>query len=114
MAAAFLLVTVQDLRFGLDLKLAQLLFEPRYCARQLAQVEVYRSELLLEPRARDADLARGIEHVIQKLGIHTRHLRTITGRDGLAPRRHELRRQQDIFRSNARGGWRLRGRWRRG
>ena len=40
--------------------------------------------------------------MIQKLGIHPRHLRPIAGRHGLPARRHQLRRQQDLFRRHRR------------
>jgi hypothetical protein len=112
MAAAFLLVAVQDLRLGLDLELAQLLFQARHRARQLAQVEIDRSQLLFESRARNADLAGGIEHLIEELGIHARHLGAIPRRHGLAPRRHRLRCREKLLRRNARR-WRRKRRGRR-
>ena len=45
-------VPVQDLRLGLHLELAQLLLQARDGARELAQIELDRAQLLLEARAR--------------------------------------------------------------
>ena len=61
------------------------------------KIEVDRAQLLLEARARDADLAGCIEKLIQKLRIHARHLRTVRRRDGFAPRRHGQRGHEDFF-----------------
>ena len=90
---ALFLVAMEDLRFGLDLEIAQLILQAGDRARQLAKVEIDRAELLLEPRARDADLAGGIEHLIEQLRIDAGHLGPIPLHDGLAARRHRKRRR---------------------
>ena len=88
------LVTMQDLRLRLDFQLAQLVFQARDRAREFTQVELHRTQLLLDPGAGDADLAGAIEQLVQQLGIHARQLRSI-GLDGrLTTRRHQRRRQR--------------------
>ena len=56
MLRALVFVPMQDLRFGLDLELAQLFLQARDGARQLAEVELDRADLLLDARAADARL----------------------------------------------------------
>jgi hypothetical protein len=92
--ALLFLVTMQDLRLGLELELAQLLLQARHRARQLADVEVDGADLLLEARARDARFAGVVEQLVQQLGVDTRELRTIGRGRGLTARRHRARRQQ--------------------
>ena len=87
-------MTVQDLRFSLDFQAAQLLLQTGHGARQLAEVEVERAELLLQARARDAGLAGDVEQLVEQLGVDSRHFLALGRRDRLASRRHWLRRQQ--------------------
>ena len=78
--AGLVLVPVQDLRLGLDLEVAQLLLQARHRARQLAEVEVERAELLLEAGARDAGFARDVEQLVEQLGVDARHFHALAGR----------------------------------
>ena len=84
----FLLVTVQDLLFGLDLQLALLFLQTRHGARQLAEVEFDRAHLLFEAGARNADLAGHVQQLIEQLGIDAGHLRPVRMRHRLAARGH--------------------------
>ena len=85
---------MQDLRFGFELELAQLLLEARDGARQLADVEVDGTDLLFETGARDARFAGIVEQLVEQFGVDARELGTI-GRCGrFAARRHGARRQQ--------------------
>jgi len=94
---AFVLVLVQDLRLGLDLETAQLLLEARHRARQLPQVEIERAELLLEARTRNARLTRDVQHLVEQIRVHARHLRALAPRHWLAARRDRLRREQTLL-----------------
>ncbi len=92
--SALFLVAMQDLRFRLELELAQLFLETRDRARQLAHVEVDRADLLLEARTRDARFAGIVEQLVEELRIDARELRAIGGRRGLPPGGHRSWRQQ--------------------
>ena len=85
---------MQDLRFGLELELAQLFLQARDGARQLADVEVDGADLLFEARARDARFAGIVEQLVEQLGVDARELGPIGRRGGFAARRHGARRQQ--------------------
>ncbi len=78
------LVPVQNLRLGLHLELAQLLLQSRDRARQLPEIEFDRTELLLQPCARDAHLAGAVEQLVEQLGADTRHLDPVGSHDRLA------------------------------
>src|SRR4029077_12255543 len=91
---ALVLVLVQDLRLGLDLELAQLLLERSHRARKLAQVEVERSELLLEARPCDAGLTRDVQQLIEELRIDARHFLALPAPHPAPARRHRLRREE--------------------
>src|SRR5256886_12438769 len=93
---AFVLVLVQDLRLGLDLETAQLLLEARHRTRQLTEVEIERAELLLEARTRNARLARDVQHLVDQIRVHARHLLALAPRHGLAAGRDRLRRDQAL------------------
>src|SRR5262249_52803605 len=95
--ADLLLVLVQDLRLGLDLEMAQLLFETRHRARELAEIEIERAELLLQAGARDARLARDVEKLIEKIGVDARHLDALARLHRLAPGRDRLRRREALL-----------------
>ena len=66
------LVPMQDLRFGLQLQLAQLLFQARHGAAELGEVELDRADLLLQPRAEDADFAGVVEQRVEQVGVDAR------------------------------------------
>ena len=85
---------MQDLRFGLELELAQLLLEARHRARQLADVEIDRADLLLEAGARDAGFAGIVEQLVEQLGVDAREFRPVGWRHRFTARRHGSRRQQ--------------------
>ena len=93
-SALLFLVAMQDLRFGLELELAQLFLEARHRARQLADVEVDGADLLLETGARDARLAGIVEQLVEQLGVDAREFGSIGRRGRFAARRHGARRQQ--------------------
>src|SRR5207237_7178499 len=76
---AFVIVLVQDLRLGLDLETPQLLLEARHRARQLAQVEIERAELLLEAGERNPRFGRAVEERIEELGLNRGTRRAIPG-----------------------------------
>ena len=82
-------MAMQDLRFGLQFKTAQLLLEPRDGARQFAQVVTDQLELLLDARARNADLTDVVEQLIEQIGIDPRQLRTVCNADTVASRRQQ-------------------------
>ena len=65
-------VPMQDLRFGLQLQLAQLVFQARDGAAELREVELDRADLLLEPRAEDADFARAVEQRVEQVRVDAR------------------------------------------
>ncbi len=75
--AAFVLVTMEDLRFGFDFELAELLFQTRHRASELREVEVDGAHLLLEARARDADFTGGVEQRVEQLGVDAGHFRPV-------------------------------------
>ena len=110
-ARAGIHVPMQDLRLGLDLELAQLVFQALNDAAEFRQVEVDRRHLLLEPRAVDAHLARDVQHVVEQVRVHARDLAAI-GR-GVARRRsggHGSQACGALFRFRRRlggflGGW---------
>ncbi len=85
---------MQDLRFGLELELAQLFLQARHRARQLAHVEIDGSDLLFETGARDARLAGIVEQLVEQFGVDARELGSISRCGRLAARRHGARRQQ--------------------
>jgi len=93
---ALVLVLVQDLRLGLDLEAAQLLLQARHRARQLAQVEIEAAELLFQARPSDARFAGNVEQLVEQVRVHARHFLALPG-NGLAPRRHRLRRRQSLL-----------------
>ncbi len=78
-------VAMQDLRLGLDLELAQLVLQALHDAAELGQVEVDRRHLLLEARAIDADFAGDVQHVVEQVGVDTRHFAALGA--GFARRR---------------------------
>ena len=80
-AALLFFVAMQDLRFGLELELAQLFLEARHGARQLTDVEVDGADLLLETGARDARLAGIVEQLVEQFGVDARQLGTIRRRE---------------------------------
>ena len=82
-------MAMQDLRVGLQFKTAQLLLEPRDGARQFAQVVTDQLELLLDARARNADLTDVVEQLIEQIGIDPRQLRTVCNADTVASRRQQ-------------------------
>ena len=92
--AFFFLVAMQDLRFGFELELAQLLLEARHRARQLTDVEIDGTDLLLQARARDAGLAGIVEQLVEQLGVDAREFWPVGRRHRFAARRHGSRRQQ--------------------
>src|SRR5215469_17190488 len=94
---ALVLVLVQDLRLGLDLEAAQLFLEARHRARQLAEVEIERPELLLETRPRNARLARDVQQLIEELRIDAGHFLALAATDRFASGRHGLRRDQPFL-----------------
>ena len=107
--ADIVFVTMEDLRFGFDLELAELFLQARDGARQLAEVELDRAHLLLEARARDADFTGVVEQRVEQLRVDARHLGAIRRRsDGLAARRHGKRRRPMVFVAVALGAFRRR------
>jgi hypothetical protein len=80
--SGLILVTVQNLRLGLDLQAAQLLLQTDDGTRQLAEVEVDRAQLLLQARAGNAGLTGDVEQLIEQVRVHAGHLGTL----GLAHR----------------------------
>ena len=88
---AFLfLEAMQDLRFGLELELAELFLEARHRARQFADVEVDGADLLFEARARDARFAGIVEQLVEQFRVDAREFGTIRQAPsvhGLAARR---------------------------
>src|ERR1019366_551118 len=87
--AGVVLVPMQDLRFGFDLELAQLLLQASDRARELTQIEFDRTELLFEARARDTDFAGVVEQLIEQLRTDAGHLDAIGGGDGLSAWRQQ-------------------------
>jgi hypothetical protein len=87
-------VAVQDLRFGFDFEVAELLFEARDGARQLTEVEVDRAQLLLQARAGNAGFAGNIQELIEKLCVDASHFLPLGRGHRLAAWGHRLRRQQ--------------------
>ena len=66
------LMPMQDLRFGLELELAQLILEARHRAAELGEVELDRAHLLLETRAEDAHFAGVVEQRVEQVGVDAR------------------------------------------
>ena len=66
--AGLLVVSMQHLRLGLNLELAQLLLQAGDGAREFREVEIHQAELLFEARARDAHLTGMVEQFIEQLG----------------------------------------------
>ena len=66
------LVPMQDLRFGLELELAQLFLQARDGAAELGEVEIDRADLLLQARAEDADFAGVVEQRVEQVGVDAR------------------------------------------
>ncbi len=75
--ALLFFVAMQDLRFGLELELAQLLLETRHRSREFADVEIDGADLLFEARPRNAGFAGIVEQLVEKLGVDTREFGTI-------------------------------------
>ena len=73
-ARVLFLVAVQDLRFGFELELAQLLAQARDRAAEFGEVELDRAHLLLEARAEDADFAGVVEQLVEQVGVDAREL----------------------------------------
>ena len=73
-------VTVQDLRLGLALELAQLVLQALHDAAELGEVEVDRRHLLFEARAVDADFAGDVQHVVEEVGVDAGNLAALGGR----------------------------------
>ncbi len=81
------LMPVEHLRLGLDLERPQLLLEAGHRARELRQIEIDGIDLLIEPRAEDAHLAGVVQHRVEQVRIHARHLDALRRR-ALASRQH--------------------------
>ncbi len=94
--SALLLVPVKNLRLSFDFQAAQLLLQTCDRARQLAEVEVYRAELLLEARASDAGFAGNVEQLIEQIRVHARHFNAFRLGDRLATRRNRQGRHRDF------------------
>ncbi len=82
-----ILMPVEDLRFGLHLEAAQLLFEARHRARQLRQIEVDRVDLLIDASPEYAHLSGIVEHGVEQIRIDARHFHPFH-RGALASRQH--------------------------
>jgi len=80
----FVVVAMQDLRFGFDLQLAQLILETRHGARELTEVEFDRTQLLLQTSARNTDFTGIVEELIEQLRADARHLDVGGGHDRFA------------------------------
>ena len=63
---------VQDLRFGLELELAQLFLQARDGAAEFGEVELDRADLLLQARAEDAHFAGVVEQGVEQVGVDAR------------------------------------------
>jgi len=94
-------VAMQDLRLGLDLELAQLVLQALHDAAELGEVEVHGRQLLLEPRPVDADLARGVQHIVEEFRVDARDLAAIRAR--VAGRRSGERGRSRVCRIRRRG-----------
>src|SRR5690606_33502230 len=71
------LMAMKDLRLGLGLELAELLAQTRDGLTELAQVEVDRVQLLIQPRLEDVDLARAIQQRIEQRRVDSGRLRAL-------------------------------------
>ncbi len=66
-----------DLRIGLDLDFAQLRTQPRNVFRQVGQRSLDRADFVFELRARDRDLARLIDQLVEHIGAHANERRRL-------------------------------------
>ena len=80
-----IVMPIQHLRLGLDFQSAQLFLQARHGARQLGQIEIDGIDLLVEARAENAHLAGIVEHGVEQIRIHARHLHALRRR-GLTAR----------------------------
>ncbi len=72
-------MAMQDLRFGFQLDLAQLILQARDGAAQLGEVELDGADLLFHTRAEDADFAGVVEQVVEQVGVDARGTREALG-----------------------------------
>ncbi len=73
-------MAVHDLRFGLDLELAQLVAQPGNRRLQFHDMEVEGADLLVEARMVDADLAGRVEQVLEQVGVDAREFLALVRR----------------------------------
>ena len=69
----FALVARDDLRFGFDFELAQLLAQTEHRLIEFLQIEAVSAHLLLETRAVDRHFASVIDEVVEQIGADTDH-----------------------------------------
>src|SRR5690606_23127771 len=93
-------MSVEDLRLGLGLELAQLLPQPRHRLTELAEMEIDRMELLVQPRLEDVDLAGAVQQRVEERRVDAGRLRPLRGASvGLrGPRRDVTRWRSRRFR----------------
>ncbi len=73
------LMSMEDLRLGLGLELAELIAQPRHRRAELAEMELDRLQLLREPRLENVDLARAVQKHVEQCRVDARSLGTFRG-----------------------------------